>query len=374
MTPYDDIRPYDDSEVVPVIRNLLSNPEFIGTMAGYMLPGLRRWLPGIATRLVRKRLGRQLGGLTRVDQFQGVVADYLGRIIQRTTAGLSISGLDHMDPQRPSLIVSTHRDIVMDPAVINYVLRRNGIETARIAIGDNLVQKPFVSDILRLNKCFLVRRSAMGVRDKLVVYQTISSYIHHSLEEGVSVWIAQREGRSKDGSDETQPAIIKMLYLSRKKTGIPFSECINRLNILPVAISYEYNPCDSLLARELFQRRREGDYKKAPEEDLRSIAVGLTGYKGHVHVDFGHPLSGRFQTPESVAREIDGQIAKLYYLHPSNYIAAEKIGAPPGNGPAPSKEKRAEFERRMMRCEAEIREVFLEIYANPVKKKPGGPA
>ena len=214
----------------------------------------------------------------------------------------------------------------MDPAFTNYALHRGGYETARIAIGDNLLTKPWVSDLMRLNKSFIVKRSVSGPRELLAASKTLANYIQHSLlEENSPIWIAQREGRAKDGVDRTEPVIIKMLSMSRDKREQEFGEHIRSLGIVPVAISYELDPCDAMKAKELFQKATEGRYEKGEQEDVASIAQGIAGEKGRVHVSFGTPLGGGLDTPEAVAREVDRQVISEYCLHPTNLYAYRRL-------------------------------------------------
>ena len=368
MTDFNDIRPYKDDEVTAAIQRLLNDDEFITAISRFKYPKLPGWLRQIAKPLFRQGLKKQIGSVSSVHDVQIICESYLDKVIEGTTTALSFSGLEHLTQDKPHLFISNHRDIVMDPAFFNYALYHNGIETGRIAIGDNLLQKPFVSDLMRLNKSFIVKRSAKGVREKLNAYINLSSYIHHSIAEGHSIWIAQREGRAKDGIDQTEPAIIKMLYMSQRKSGKTFSEYINWLNIIPTTISYEYNPCDKLIARELYEKSKHGSYTKTPGEDINSIVAGITGNKGEVHVAFGPPLSGNFDTPEEAAAQIDLQMAKQYVLQPSNYLAAEHLGNKLPASITIDANKRDMFNKRLESCDEELRDVFLRIYANSILK------
>ena len=262
----------------------------------------------------------------------------------------------------------------MDPAFVNYALYHGGHPTPRIAIGDNLLQRSFVSDLMRLNKCFIVHRSVSGRREKLAVYQTLSAYINHSIAEGHSIWIAQAEGRAKDGRDRTDTAIIKMLCMSRKSED--FASVVRSLNVVPVSIAYEWDPCDQMKARELEQRERTGNYSKQPGEDDSSIAKGLTGYKGRVHIAFGTPLTGDYADARAVAAEVDRQILGLYRLYPSNYLAAERLpevaaqvdisGWREQVDKAILAEEQQRFEQRLAACPPAQQQWWLYQYANPV--------
>lgn len=375
-----DIRPYNDAEVPEVLARLLDNGELLSTIAKLRLGRFEQFLPLLARLLVRVILKRQLRGVETVQQFQMVVKQYMDRMIEASTSAFTVSGLENLQPGTAYLLMSNHRDIALDPAFVNYALYHNGHDTVRIAIGDNLLTKPFASDLMRLNKSFIVRRSAKGPRQVLAAYRQLSSYIRHSLQqEQASIWLAQREGRAKDGNDRTEPAIIKMLSMSQQKTEESFAEFVNGLNIVPVSISYEWDPCDELKANELALTARQGHYEKAEHEDLGSIALGIQGGKGHVHVHFGKPLTGEFSDADEVAAAIDRQVLENYVLHPSNIVAYQQLegrAVPadlevgyPARTDSISEAQRAAFQQRMASMPEEQREFALAIYANPVRGK-----
>ena len=373
--PFADIRPYRDDEVAPVLARLLDDPEFLGVIASYRLGRWARFAPGLLRPLVRFLLKREVRGVSDVRGMQVVIERYMGRMIDSATGGFSVSGLEQLNPVRPYLYMSNHRDIAMDPAFTNLALHRNDYETVRIAIGDNLLTKPWVSDLMRLNKSFIVRRSVSGPRELLKASKNLANYMQHSiLQEGAAVWIAQREGRAKDGVDRTEPAIIKMLSLSRDKRAQEFGDHIQGLGIVPVAISYELDPCDALKANELYQLASEGNYEKGEQEDVASIAQGIAGEKGRVHVTFGTPLGGGFDTPEAVAAEVDRQIISGYCLHPTNIYAYRMLHG--ADAPVPDDFyleegdcSQAEFEARIGAMPEAHRPYALAIYANAVVSK-----
>jgi len=356
--PFAEIRPYNDGEVPGVVVRLLDTPEFIDALTRFRFPKGHRWAGFLLRPLVRAVLRRELANVTTVEQMQRVIAGYMQRMIASTTANLTYSGLERLQPDQAYLFISNHRDIAMDPAFLNWGLVCHQIPTVRIAIGDNLLRKPYVSDLMRLNKSFIVKRSAKGVREKLAALVELSSYINHSIAEGHSIWIAQREGRAKDGNDQTDPAILKMLYVSQKKVA-SFTEAIKRLHIVPVAISYEYDPCDAAKAHELQSLAAEGSYQKTRYEDIDSIVRGITGYKGDVHVAFGEPLQGDYATAEELAQAIDQVIRGHYRLHGSNLMAVgdeERVVA----------DKRQAYQARRDAVPVADREWFDCMYANPV--------
>lgn len=362
--PYAEIRPYNDNEVAPVVARLLGNTEFIAALTRFRFPKSSGWAGALLRPLVRTVLKRELAGVNSVDAMQQVIASYMQRMIERTTGTLSFSGLDKLEPGKAYLFISNHRDIAMDPAFVNWGLYHHGLQTVRIAIGDNLLRKPYVSDLMRLNKSFIVKRSAKGVREKLAALMELSGYINHSIHSGHSIWIAQREGRAKDGNDQTDPAILKMLHVSQKKQA-SFAEAIKRLNIVPVSISYEYDPCDASKARELRALDADGSYEKSQFEDIDSIARGITGFKGDVHVAFGEPLSGEFETAEALAAEIDRQVHGQYKLHSSNLIAAGVSDGVPAA-------KQQQYQQRISELDEGARAWFERMYANPVINQRAG--
>ncbi|HCS28434.1 MAG TPA: glycerol acyltransferase [Spongiibacteraceae bacterium] len=380
MDNYSNIRPYNDQEVAEVLQRLLTNAELLDTIAKLRLPRLQRWFPRLVRPLVRSVLKRQLRGVATVRELQHVIKHYMDDMIETTTTSFTVSGLENLDLRRAWLLISNHRDIALDPAFVNYALYHNGGDTVRIAIGDNLLTKPFAADLMRLNKSFIVKRSAKGPRQMLAAYKNLSAYIRHSLsEERATVWLAQREGRAKDGIDATEPAIIKMLCMSQRKGEEEFGAFIQSLGIVPVAISYEWDPCDAAKARELSLRESEGVYLKAEFEDLQSIGLGIRGQKGKVHVHFGEPLTADFATPADVAAAVDLQIIEDYRLQPSNIWAYEQQCGNDDWRRLPddvltelgdlSEASRLAFEQRMAGIPADHRKKAVAIYANAVLAK-----
>ncbi|MDB6061779.1 MAG: cytochrome oxidase Cbb3 [Verrucomicrobiaceae bacterium] len=375
-----DIRPYDDAEVQPVLARLLQDNEFLENLAKLRLPKLTARVPCLVRPFVRWLLQRELRGVSDVFSMQSVIKKYMDRMIESSTDQFTISGLDALEAGQPYLFMSNHRDIALDPAFVSYALYHNEHETVRIAIGDNLLSKPFVADLMRLNKSFIVKRSAKGPRQMLAAYKNLSSYIRHSIDnDRSSIWIAQREGRAKDGVDRTEPAIIKMLTIAQDKATETFSHFVNELHIVPLAISYEYDPCDAAKARELYEKEAQGSYQKAEHEDLKSIALGISGTKGDVHVSFGKRLQGEFASPDAVAAAIDKQIIDLYVLHPTNFFAYQVLhgsypNLPCGSSGVPFKESehrniQTVFTQRIAAIPEAHRPYALAIYANPIVSK-----
>ena len=247
---------------------------------------------------------------------------------------------------------------------------RDSYETAQIAIGDNLLSLQCVKDFFRLNKGFVVKRG-LPKKSQFNALVVLSHYIEKQIKGKSSIWIAQQEGRAKDGNDKTNPALIKMLYLSQRKSLVRFSEYINQLKIVPVSISYEYNPCDKLIAEELHRKSlSNGSYTKSKGEDERSMLIGIIGEKGKVHISFGTQLSGNFSCEEDVAVEIDRQIISNYKLWDTNYIAFEKLF--PNECYVNRKiplHIRKKFLSRIRKAPKDLQRYMLMMYANPVVNK-----
>lgn len=374
MDQFKDIRPYHDDEVRPVIDGLLANPEFIRSIAGFSFPKVYRLLPALVCWLAKRKLTAQLEHVNSVKSMQGVIALYMDQMIEKTASNLTHSGLENLSRHKPCLFISNHRDIAMDPAFVNYMLYHAGFDTVDIAIGDNLLKRPFVTDLMRLNKSFIVRRSLKG-RELLKSSKQLSEYIHHCIDNNRSVWIAQREGRAKDGVDRTDTALLKMLSMAKRELGL--QQSLNSLHIVPVAISYEFDPCDTLKADELYQKAEMGSYQKDEQSDIHSIVTGMIGFKGHVHVSFGAPVQLTSDAAEDAAAQIDQQIIHNYLLLPTNFLALEKlresdpgrvppIALPPDLVVPVSRESAEKFEARLEAADPKIRSYLLQMYANPV--------
>ncbi len=367
---FDDIRPYRDDEVESVLQGLIRDPEFLDAIAHMRLPLLHRWLPALSRSMVRYKFQSLLAHIHRVADFQEQVETYLDANLERTSVSLTTSGVDHLDPQRSYLFISNHRDIVMDPALCNLVLHRAGRDTFRIAIGDNLLSKPFAERLMRINKSFLVRRQASTRRQKFFELQKLSAYIRQSIQsDRQSVWIAQREGRAKDGLDRTDPALLKMLALSGPE-GSSFAERIRDLHLVPVVVSYEWDPCDQMKAHELACKRRDGHYQKAEFEDIESIARGIRGQKGRIHVAFGDEIDSPAADADAMAELIDRQIIALYRLHPSNLAACQITGRGLPDGLAADaamlQAAADQLRERASSLPQDEQQILLQTYANPV--------
>jgi hypothetical protein len=359
MDQFHDIRPYNDDEVAGVLETLVNTPDFINTIIGFRFAKWPQWTRGLLTVLVKRALKKETQRIDSVKAFQSQVAGYMERMIKTTTTAVEYRGVEKLSGDKGYLFISNHRDIAMDPAFVNYGLYLNQLDTVRIAIGDNPLRRPFVSDLMRLNKSFIVKRSATGIREMMAAFGQLSDYITHSIQvDRCNIWIAQKEGRAKDGVDLTDPAIIKMFYMSQKKQKIPFSEAMKNLHIVPVSISYEYDPCAFEKAQELHQKSTTGSYQKSEFEDIDSIRKGIVGRKGKVVVTFGDVIDHNCDSPEEMVAEVDRQIISNYAIQSTNRAAYNLLqGKASGD---------AAFDEYLQSCAEDIRQQVLTMYANPL--------
>ncbi len=375
MGSFEDIRPYEDLEVAGVVGRLIRDKEFLRFIGMWQAPRLHRFLPWLVEMQVTRQLGRQLSGVDSIRSFQEIIARAAERLVEESITEFRYEGLDKLSRQESYLFISNHRDIAGDSMLLNYALYLSGFDTVRIAVGDNLIQRRFATDLMKLNKSFFIKRSIEGTRNLYKALMQSSEYIRNSLREGSSVWIAQSEGRAKNGIDQTDPAVIKMLNLYDRKRD--FAESIAAMKIVPMSLSYEFDPCDEMKARELTSVALTGKYEKTDGEDLLSLVEGLTGFKGNVVLRLGEVLDATFATAEEVADEVDRQVRDNLELFPINYWALSQIQedhyqkvwnqvrdkAAEGN--------RQDYEARLENCEARHREQWLKMYANPVVNKFG---
>ena len=378
MDQFDSIRPYNDSEVATVLQRLLADVDFLSIITHYRFPKASRYLGWLLRPMIAHKLRAEVAGVNSVAALQERIEPYVERSITQATDGISFSGIEHLQLGQPHLYIANHRDIVMDPAFVNYALFQAKHATPRIAIGDNLLQRPFVSDLMRINKSFIVHRSLTNRREKMAAFQLLSAYINHSiLNDRESIWIAQAEGRAKDGDDRTESAILKMFHLSRKTED--FHSVIASLSMVPVAISYEYDPCDIAKARELYIRATTGAYTKQVGEDDASIAKGITGYKGRVHVHFCPILNNGFSDAKQLAQLVDQHIWQDYRLFPVHYLAWAMWEQRDSSLTVPEiasifdkqevSTAQQEWQRRLALCPEEHRLYLIMQYAMPLQNQ-----
>ncbi len=370
LEKFKEIQPYSDDEVPHVIAELVRERKFLGFV--------KMFFPELSTREIIRGFQK----IKTIKDFQiNFIYEIVDRIIKDTRTELSYKGIENIKNSQPAIFISNHRDIILDSAFLNYILTNHGMETTEIAIGSNLLIMNWIEDLARLNKTFIVIRSAP--KKKLYHYSyRLSEYIRYAItEKKVSIWIAQREGRTKDGNDKTQLSLLKMLGLSGEKN---YVEKIKDLNIIPLSISYEYEPCDVGKVRELYKKQTE-NYKKTKLDDLTSMVKSFESYKGKVNLAFGIPVNKGFlhNNPQfenkndfyqKLAQYIDNQIYLNYELYPNNFIAADIFFETTEYSKYYTKEQKQKFiqymENAINQIEGDkniLRKMFLKIYAIPVK-------
>jgi hypothetical protein len=362
---FDDIRPYRDDEVATVIQKLIRDQGLLSSICSFKMPLMYKIMPKLCRALVKLILKLRSSKFHNIEEIQSEVAKYLHHLIKKSTDGFTFHGLEKIDTTQPMLFISNHRDIVLDVALINWALYKSNINTVEAAVGDNLLHQPWVADLMRINKSFIVKRSEETKRAMLNASKQLSAYIHHTVHERQqNIWIAQREGRAKDGIDKTNSALISMLFLNKDKQ-TPIADYLNEINIIPVSVSYEFDPCDRDKAIELAEREATGSYQKKENEDLNSITRGLVGKKGQVHVEFGHAIKGDFTDSKAVAIAIDKEIISNYKLYDSNLTAYAEISQQDNI----KQDVMEKLNNRMSDLTPEQKHWLLTMYANPVRAK-----
>lgn len=374
---FDSIRPYEDADLPIVLNKLFNNEEFIGSLVAFKFSAWPKFFRPALGYFTRRYILKQMGNVNTLRDFMRLVEPYVERMINTTTESFTISGLEKLDASQACLFISNHRDIALDPAFVNWALHMNGQDTVRIAVGDNLLKKEWVADLIRLNKCFIVKRSATDRREKLAAAKLLSEYIEYTLNtDQQHVWIAQKEGRAKDGNDQTNPAIISMLSLNKPKA-TEFAGYIKSLRIVPVSISYEFDPCDISKAKELQKLEEEGSYDKPDNEDVRSIVNGITGQKGRVHIHFGEKLTGEFENAKQVAEHLDTAILAGYKTFSTGPVAANLLDSEQGdvksititNESNNDKAAKEYLQQRMQQLSAPEQNKLLNMYATAFLKQ-----
>lgn len=366
---FDDIRPYYDDEIPAAMKRIAASDTF-PLLASYAFPDRKV-----------EEVRAMVEGLRTVDEFQTKVMWFVNeQIVKRSMTSYTVSGIEALDPSSQYLFVSNHRDIMLDASVLQNILHAHGFETSEITFGANLMCTPLVIDIGRSNKMFRVERGG-NMKEFYQSSVHLSEYIRHVItEKHQSVWIAQRNGRTKDGNDATDQGIVKMFGISKRDDKI---KALSELHIVPLSISYEWETCDYMKALELYQSRYE-KYVKKQGEDLSSILSGITSFKGNVHLSFCPMITEddlrQFDSLTSieynreVARLMDERIFSGYKLTPNNFIAHDiRFGKHEFLGAKYSEEQKERFVFHMSKLdkydveEPEIlRDIFLGIYSNPV--------
>lgn len=369
---FDDIRPYTDKEVRRKIRLMVKDPVFDEVLSHMFRNRSKIEMVKFQLRMVRS-----------IRQLQGTfVYDLLRMIINKTSDGLTCTGMENLDKTKPYLFISNHRDIVLDAALLNYLIFENGMNLTQIAIGNNLLLYKWIEHAVKLNRSFIIKRN-LPPRELLKASEKVSHFIRDSVvDNNLSVWIAQREGRTKDGFDKTQASMLKMLNMSNKGS---ISNGFNELNIVPVSISYEVEPCGLAKMKELIKVEHYGQ-KKTSKDDLKSMSMGLFNPKGRMRFSFGKPIEINFEEVptkaeqnkqiEKIAELIDIQIYKNFKLFPNNYVAYDMLMQEHRFQNKYTYEEEKKFkmmiEQAMIHIDypvTDIQERFLKLYANPVINK-----
>lgn len=369
---FDEIRPYYDEEIPQVLEELIEDPEFQRVI------GIA--IPSIPFEMIAEKMRKCK---SKTDFQETFCYDFLWKIANKCSDGLTLNHAALPDKSLAYTYISNHRDIILDSGFLSILLARQDMDTVEIAIGDNLLIYPWIKKLVRVNKSFIVQR-ALSMRQMLESSARMSRYMHHTIaEKRQSIWIAQREGRAKDSNDRTQDSVLKMLAMGGEGGVI---ESLRSLNIAPLSISYEYDPCDYLKAREFQLKRDIVDYKKSTKDDLRNMEIGLFGYKGHVHFQPGKCLNedldkldsslGKQELYAAISTLIDRRIHSNYTIYPNNYMAHDMLSGTQTYANKYTAEDRANFDDYLAKQIDKIelpdkdipflREKMLTMYANPL--------
>ncbi|HNZ81879.1 MAG TPA: 1-acyl-sn-glycerol-3-phosphate acyltransferase [Bacteroidales bacterium] len=372
---FDDIRAYTDQELRPTLERLWADPEFTSVVAA---------LPFIDSVEALKQASLQCTSINQLHK--NVIHRLLTLLAEKTCASLQGEGFEKINPEKAYIYMSNHRDIVLDSSFLSVILLNNGLESCETGIGDNLLIRPWITDLVRANKSFVVKRN-LSVREQLSATIELSAYIRHTLQEKKqSIWLAQREGRAKDSDDRTQKSILKMLIFGEKGNIL---EKLASMHLIPLSISYEFDPCDYLKAKEMQLKRDQPDYKKSRQDDLLSMKTGIMGYKGRVFYKAGTCISKEIikmdaampkkDLIEKIAQLMDLSIHANYRLYPNNFIAADMLDEADTFVRSYSKNEREQFSDYLQqqlnkielpdKDEPFLRKKMLEMYANPLKNK-----
>ena len=373
MDPYKNIRPYNDSEVPKIIESLVSDPSVLNALMGLQFPGIISKIP-LLKFFVKQKLYSKSKIINTVDDYQLLFKGLMEKVIQESISTFSVNGLEGLHKDTSYLFISNHRDITLDAALLAFNLHQSNFKTFNIAVGNNLMEETWASDLFRLNKSFIIQRSGSSKKEIYSGLSLASKFIYQSIfKENDSVWIAQRQGRAKDGIDETDPAMLKMIHLSERKSK-SIASYFNSLKVVPVSVSYEYDPNDQLKAQELFSLESNKIYVKEKDEDLRSIANGINGYKGNVVINISHPM--RFEDNDdyqSISKKISHSITSMYALHATNIAACNLLNIDWDDQGHFSKKEIQQAQKKLVQrikpLIEDARSKLLEQYANPVIRK-----
>ena len=369
---FEEIRPYHDEELPQVFEELIADPAFQQVACAVM--------PGVPFEAIAQKMR---ASKTKQEFQENLCYGILHKLAKDTTDGLILESMAVLNKQSAYTYVSNHRDIILDSGFLSVLLVEQGLDTVEIAIGDNLLIYPWIKKLVRINKCFTVQR-ALTMRQMLESSIRMSRYMHYTIaEKKQSIWIAQREGRAKDSNDVTQDSVLKMLAMGGEGDLI---DRLKEMNIAPLAISYEYDPCDFLKAREFQLKRDIEGYKKTTQDDLINMQTGLFGYKGKVHFQVASCINDELEQidrslpkPElfaAISACIDQRIYRNYRMYPGNYVAYDWLNGTTEFTGIYSQEEKQQFvgyiEQQLGKIEipnkdeAFLREKLLLMYANPL--------
>ena len=371
MSKFYEIRPYYDSEVNGVLKASLQHP-MMKAMMGFTFPDMDEsvWQ-------------EQLSRTHSIRDFQiNFVYKSIQKVLENTSEGFTTSGFENLEPNTSYLFISNHRDIILDTSLLNVSLHDHGMVMTASAIGDNLVQKDFLSKLSKLNRNFLVKRG-VSPRELLQSSKLLSEYILQMLsKENRSVWVAQREGRTKDGNDATHPGVLKMIAMANNTDSV--TDYFKNLKVVPVSISYEYDPTDALKMPQLLAQSNDQTYIKEKNEDFINLISGITGQKKRIHLHVAKPLNEELDAIaalesnpnkqiQNIAQVLDDAILQNYKLWPTNYIAYDILHKTERFKTEYTVQEKQLFVRRLeLRIDmdnAEMQNGILAMYANPVVNK-----
>lgn len=369
---FDEIRPYSPEELPTIYEELITDTAFRNMIAQIM--------PNVPLEMLAAQM-RECA--TNLDFQKAFCYPFLWNIVKKHGNGMTMDCQALKDRTKAHTFITNHRDIILDSAFLSILLIDNGLNTVEIAIGDNLLIYPWIKKLVRINKSFIVQR-ALSMRQILESSARMSRYMHFAInEKHENIWIAQREGRAKDSDDRTQDSVLKMMAMGGKGSII---DKLKSLNITPISISYEYDPCDYLKAKEFQQKRDDPSFKKSREDDLSNMNIGLFGYKGHIHfqvtecinskLDEFNPSMPKVELFTTVSKLIDKQIHSNYKLYPGNYIAYDQLKGENSFNNKYTIEEKETFETYINKQLDKIdlpnkdndflREKILIMYANPL--------
>ncbi|MBO7315698.1 MAG: 1-acyl-sn-glycerol-3-phosphate acyltransferase [Paludibacteraceae bacterium] len=365
---FDEIRPFNSSELPAAFAELMKN-EVVQSF-------VQQIFPQVPLNIIET----QLQQIKTSYEFQKLfVYPAINTFLKKISSGLTFSGLENLDKNKAYLFITNHRDIVLDSALLNFILMHNKFNTTEIAIGDNLLIKDWIKTLVKINRSFIIQRNA-PIRQMVEILNRQSAYIRQTItERNQSIWIAQREGRAKDSNDVTQESILKMFALNGTKS---FNENLQELHICPISISYEYDPCDYLKAKEFQQKRDDSNFKKSQADDMENMGVGINGFKGKIHFHFCGEISDKIaqitgnknEQCEQIAQLIDKNIHANYSIYECNKIAYDLLLNTNKYAKEYSTEEKQKFEafinNKIERIELESKDIdflrtrILEMYAN----------